>query len=89
MLQPKYTMHGFEWQDQRGVEGTGFVRALRSRLTSHLPQFRPDLDRIVRRTLEDEELSKPEEDGWHKYLLHTAWHWLTAIKASSTQNCSP
>ncbi|KAM5452555.1 hypothetical protein MaudCBS49596_003373 [Microsporum audouinii] len=24
-------MHGFEWNDVRGVEGTGFVRALRSR----------------------------------------------------------
>ncbi|KAM5431530.1 hypothetical protein McanCB21832_005529 [Microsporum canis] len=30
-LQPKSTMHGFEWNDVRGVEGTGFVRALRSR----------------------------------------------------------
>ncbi|KAF2679172.1 cytochrome P450 [Lentithecium fluviatile CBS 122367] len=28
-LQPKDTMHGFEWKDIRGVEGTGFVRALR------------------------------------------------------------
>ena len=36
-LQPKHTMHGFEWKDQRGIEGTGFVRALRSLLTSHLP----------------------------------------------------
>lgn len=30
-------MHGFEWKDQRGIEGTGFVRALRNLLTSHLP----------------------------------------------------
>ena len=36
-LQPKHTMHGFEWKDQRGIEGTGFVRALRTLLTSHLP----------------------------------------------------
>lgn len=62
MLQPKYTMHGFEWQEQRGVEGTGFVRALRSLLTSHLPYFRSDLDRIIRGLLHDE-LSQPQDDG--------------------------
>ncbi|KAF2178175.1 cytochrome P450 [Zopfia rhizophila CBS 207.26] len=32
-LQPKDTMHGFEWKDVRGVEGTGFVCALRTILT--------------------------------------------------------
>lgn len=47
-------MHGFEWRDQRGVEGTGFVRALRSLLTSHLPDFQPDLERLVKDTLEIE-----------------------------------
>jgi hypothetical protein len=34
-------MGGFEWKDVRGVEGTGFVRALRTILTSHLPQLLP------------------------------------------------
>ncbi|KKO98194.1 cycloheximide-inducible-1 [Trichoderma harzianum] len=52
ILQPKYTMYGFEWQDQRGIEGTGFVRALRGLLTSRLPKFQPDLERIVKRSLE-------------------------------------
>ncbi|KAH8197066.1 hypothetical protein TruAng_008773 [Truncatella angustata] len=56
-------MHGFEWQEQRGVEGTGFVRALRSRLTSHLPQFQPELDQIIKSCL-DEELSKPDKNGF-------------------------
>ena len=37
-------MHGFEWKDQRGIEGTGFVRALRCLLTSHLPNVVPRLD---------------------------------------------
>ncbi|KAI3327515.1 cytochrome P450 [Ustulina deusta] len=59
LLQPKYTMRGFEWQDQRGVEGTGFVRALRSRLTSHLPLLQPKLDRLVNEILR-EELTKDE-----------------------------
>ncbi|KAI2469098.1 cytochrome P450 [Annulohypoxylon bovei var. microspora] len=48
ILQPRYTMYGFEWQDQRGVEGTGFVRALRSLLTAHLPAFQPEFERILR-----------------------------------------
>ncbi|ROT42882.1 cytochrome P450 [Sodiomyces alkalinus F11] len=68
MLQPKFTMYGFEWQDQRGVEGTGFVRALRSLLTSHLPQFQPDLDRIIRLALEDE-LKTTGSDGFARAQL--------------------
>ncbi|KJZ69548.1 hypothetical protein HIM_11061 [Hirsutella minnesotensis 3608] len=47
-------MNGFEWQDQRGVEGTGFVRAIRSRLTSRLPQLDTALDRVIRSGLEAE-----------------------------------
>jgi len=55
-------MYGFEWQDQRGVEGTGFVRALRSLLTSHLPQFQPDLERILHESME-KELGTIRPDG--------------------------
>jgi hypothetical protein len=47
MLQPRHTMHDFEWKDKRGDEGTGFVRALRSLLTAHLPLLLPHLKRIV------------------------------------------
>ncbi|GFF33517.1 ent-kaurene oxidase [Aspergillus udagawae] len=63
ILQPKYTMFGFEWQDQRGVEGTGFVRALRSRLTAHLPILMPELQRIVETAIADE-LAVPGKDGF-------------------------
>ena len=42
-MQPKYTMCGFEWKNQRGVDGTGFVRALRSILTARLPLLLPKL----------------------------------------------
>ncbi|GIJ98280.1 hypothetical protein Aspvir_000396 [Aspergillus viridinutans] len=63
ILQPKYTMFGFEWQDQRGVEGTGFVRALRSRLTAHLPILMPELQRIVETAIADE-LAVPGNDGF-------------------------
>ncbi|KAF4631712.1 hypothetical protein G7Y89_g6427 [Cudoniella acicularis] len=48
MLQPVYTMHGFNWFDRRGTEGVGFVRALRTLLTNNLPQILPDLGVIVR-----------------------------------------
>jgi hypothetical protein len=47
-------MHGFEWKDQRGVEGTGFVRALRSLLTSHLPRVLPILDSAIAHQFEKE-----------------------------------
>ncbi|KAI1334212.1 cytochrome P450 [Xylariaceae sp. FL0016] len=48
MLQPVYTMHGFNWFDRRGTEGVGFVRALRTLLTNHVPDILPDLGRIIR-----------------------------------------
>lgn len=40
-------MHGFEWQDVRGLEGTGFVRALRTILTSQLSKLIPRLREVV------------------------------------------
>jgi len=43
MLQPLYTMNGFNWFDKRGVEGVGFVRTLRTLLTNDLPKLLPDL----------------------------------------------
>jgi hypothetical protein len=48
MLQPMYTMHGFNWFDRRGIEGVGFIRALRVLLTNNLPQILPDLSIIIR-----------------------------------------
>ncbi|KAH7325055.1 cytochrome P450 [Stachybotrys elegans] len=43
-----------EWNDQRGVDGIGFVRALRSILTSHLPQLQPRLESIINNSLHGE-----------------------------------
>lgn len=48
MLQPLYTMNGFNWFDKRGVEGVGFVRVLRTLLTRNLPQLLPDLGVLTR-----------------------------------------
>ena len=47
-------MYGFEWKDQRGIEGTGFVRALRSLLTAHLPSLLPSLSLNITEGLESE-----------------------------------
>ena len=48
MLQPLYTMNGFNWFDRRGTEGVGFVRTLRTLLTNNLPQLLPDLTVLTR-----------------------------------------
>lgn len=53
MLQPVYTMHGFNWFDRRGTEGVGFIRALRTLLTQNLPQILPDLSCIIRTRFEE------------------------------------
>jgi hypothetical protein len=63
MLQPKYTMHGFNWFDTRGTEGVGFVRALRTHLTGNLPQVLPDLGVIIRTRFAELHYSHSMIDG--------------------------
>lgn len=69
LFQPKYTMHGFEWTDLRGTDGVGFVRVLRSLLTSHLPSLLLDIRSAISRGLEDELASHKVVDG----KLSTMW----------------
>ncbi|KAK4197156.1 Ent-kaurene oxidase [Triangularia verruculosa] len=54
ILKPEYTMNGFNWHDQRGIEGIGFVRTLRTLLTTHLPKLTPGVRAIIDRTFADE-----------------------------------
>ncbi|KAI4865980.1 cytochrome P450 [Hypoxylon rubiginosum] len=54
ILQPSYTMNGFNWHDQRGIEGIGFVKTLRTLLTRHLPQLTPGVRVIIDRTFAQE-----------------------------------
>lgn len=63
MLQPVYTMHGFNWFDRRGTEGVGFVRALRTLLTNNLPQILPDLGAMIRARFEEQHSTHPIIDG--------------------------
>ncbi|KAA8566350.1 hypothetical protein EYC84_008933 [Monilinia fructicola] len=70
---PKYTMHGFEWKDQRGIEGTGFVRALRSLLTTRLPQLIPSLKGGVQDQVATEiSNEKVLKNGWRRVPLFAA-----------------
>lgn len=41
-------MNGFEWKNQRGIEGVGFVRALRTLLTQRLPALLPNLELSIK-----------------------------------------
>ncbi|KAF2114936.1 cytochrome P450 [Lophiotrema nucula] len=50
ILKPEYTMAGFNWHSQRGIEGIGFVRTLRTLLTNHLPKMTPGVRGIIERT---------------------------------------
>ncbi|KXX76907.1 Ent-kaurene oxidase [Madurella mycetomatis] len=54
ILKPEYTMNGFNWHDQRGIEGIGFVRTLRTLLTTHLPKLTPGVRAIIDRTFSEE-----------------------------------
>ncbi len=47
VLQPQYTMHGFNWYE-KPTEGVGFVRALRTHLTNNLPELLPNLGAVIR-----------------------------------------
>ncbi|KAK2745535.1 hypothetical protein FQN57_003660 [Myotisia sp. PD_48] len=63
MLQPRYTMHGFNWFDRRGTEGVGFIKALRTMLTNNLPQILPDLSLMIKARFEDLHSRHPITDG--------------------------
>ncbi|KAK1251931.1 hypothetical protein MKX07_007410 [Trichoderma sp. CBMAI-0711] len=60
---PSTQCAGSNGETSGGVEGTGFVRALRSLLTSHLPKFQPELERIIHTTL-DNDLKDVRADGY-------------------------
>lgn len=72
-LQPKQTMHGFEWKDQRGVEGTGFVRAIRTLLTARLPELLPRLSDVISDQISQESMNaKQTTDGFSRVPLFAA-----------------
>lgn len=62
-------MHGFNWPDQRNIDGLGFVRGLRVLLTAHLPQLLPDLRSAVKQQFSDELSKYKMIDGIHILVL--------------------
>jgi hypothetical protein len=58
-----YTMQNFNWFDRRGIDGVGFVRAIRTLLTNNLPQILPDLSAIIGSRLEEMGDSYPTVNG--------------------------
>jgi hypothetical protein len=60
-------MHNFNWFDQRGLEGTPLVRALRALLTNHVPEILPDIRRAMAAKFDQKLQSCPVTDG--KFFL--------------------
>jgi hypothetical protein len=68
VLQPQYTMHGFNWYE-KPTEGVGFVRALRTLLTNNLPEILPNLGVVVRERFAELRDGYPVVNGvWDRSL---------------------
>ena len=78
-----YTMKGFEWENQRGLEGTGYVRALRERLTLNLPGLMQKLSRVISAQMEIEIRKSVFKDGWRRLPLFEA-----AKEIAARANCA-
>ncbi|KAL8715303.1 MAG: hypothetical protein Q9225_006427 [Loekoesia sp. 1 TL-2023] len=63
-------MRGFEWKDQRGVEGIGFVRALRSLMTAQLPTLLPSLRCTLEKEIVNELHQSRAVNGCCGYILN-------------------
>lgn len=63
MLQPQFTMNGFNWFDHRGTEGVGFIKAIRTMLTNNLPQILPNLTTLVEARFSELLAQHPDVNG--------------------------
>ncbi|KAI0490488.1 cytochrome P450 [Xylaria cf. heliscus] len=72
MLQPVYTMNGFNWFDRRGVEGVGFVRTLRTLLTNNIPCLLPNLGTLTQVRWKEVVASNKAVDGSTQISLYPA-----------------
>lgn len=53
MFLPKYTMHGFNWHDERGRDGFVFAQVLRNISMTRLPPMIPDLSKMISNDLSE------------------------------------
>ncbi|KAL1962096.1 hypothetical protein VTN77DRAFT_563 [Rasamsonia byssochlamydoides] len=79
ILQPMYTMHGFNWFDRRGTEGVGFVRALRTLLTNNMPNILPDLRVAIARKFAKMHAESPVVNGSRHSPVYPMVLKLTAL----------
>ncbi|KAL9601988.1 MAG: hypothetical protein Q9179_002680 [Wetmoreana sp. 5 TL-2023] len=63
ILQPKYTMHNFDWFDKRGTEGTPLVKTLRTLLTNNITEILPDIRLAVSAIFDQKYDSHPVING--------------------------
>ncbi|CAG8981795.1 hypothetical protein HYALB_00004738 [Hymenoscyphus albidus] len=70
LLQPKYTMHNFNWFNKRGVEGTPLVRTLRTFLTNNIPDILPEIRLAISKLFDDLYDTQPVVDGVKHSLLY-------------------
>ena len=63
MFQPRFTMNGFELQEQRSIDGTGYVRALRVLLTANLPTLQPRIQEKISQAFKEYLSEKSPNDG--------------------------
>lgn len=87
MLQPLYTMNGFNWFDRRGVEGIGFVRTLRTLLTNNIPQLLPDLGLLTRTRWAESLGNKEAVNGQLSHQRHRIIMLLIHEKVPYTLRC--
>ena len=74
MLQPKYTMHGFNWFDRRGTEGVGFIKALRTLLTNNLRHILPELRMAIAEDFAEMYAKDPMVNGTYETGFAQNWH---------------
>jgi cytochrome P450 len=75
-------MHGFEWSNIRGEEGTGFVRALRHILVSKLPEIYPTLRSYISHELRAELRKKQTSPESYRISVYD-----TAKRLVAKTNC--
>ncbi|KAI0845840.1 putative cytochrome P450 [Daldinia vernicosa] len=70
LLQPKYTMKGFNWmEDKQGTEGATLIRTLRNDLTGHLPEFLPEIRLLISALIDQHFESIPLTNGTKTFTI--------------------
>lgn len=70
IIQPKYTLHKFNWSDQRAKDGTPLVRTLRVFLTNALPDIIPEARRAMKVMLDRAYDAAPTKNGKKHFAHH-------------------